>query len=147
VISLTGQRDEIEAFLAAWTAAERKGDTTALDGLLTGDFVGVGPLGFTLSKQEWLARHATGDLKYETFQLDELQERVYGDAAAITARQVGRGAYRGGPVPEVLRATLVVARQSGDWRLAGIHYSFIAGTPGAPPLPGPPPAPATGPRG
>jgi hypothetical protein len=29
--------------------------------------------------------------------------------------------------------TLVV--EGGSWRLAGIHMSFIAGTPGAPPLP------------
>jgi hypothetical protein len=35
-----------------------------------------------------------------------------------------------------VRATLTLVAESGSWRLAGIHMSFIAGTPGAPPLPG-----------
>jgi hypothetical protein len=32
--------------------------------------------------------------------------------------------------------TLVV--EGGNWRLAGIHMSFVAGTPGTHPLPGAP---------
>ncbi len=41
------------------------------------------------------------------------------------------------PLPfATVRATLVLLNQSGAWRLAGVHYSFIAGAPGAPPVPG-----------
>jgi hypothetical protein len=35
-----------------------------------------------------------------------------------------------------VRAALTLVAENGTWRLAGIHMSFIAGTPGAPPLPG-----------
>jgi hypothetical protein len=35
-----------------------------------------------------------------------------------------------------LRATFAVVSDEGQWHLAGIHMSFIAGTPGAPPVPG-----------
>jgi hypothetical protein len=34
-----------------------------------------------------------------------------------------------------VRATLTLVAEGGSRRLAGIHMSFIAGTPGAPPLP------------
>jgi ketosteroid isomerase-like protein len=127
---------QIETFLTEWTTAERDADTDTLDSLLTDDFVGVGPLGFTLPKPAWLARHHGGDLAYETFDLDERQTRVHGDTAVVTARQVSHGTYQGHPTPEQIRATLTLVRDTGQWRLAAIHMSFIAGTPGAPPIPG-----------
>jgi ketosteroid isomerase-like protein len=130
----------IDTFLERWTSAERAGDTAALDALLTDDFVGVGPLGFTLPKQAWLARYTSGGLSYETFALDELQTRVHGDAAVVTARQNQRGKAQGHPIPEAARATLALVNERGTWRLAGVHLSFIAGTPGSPPIPGGPPS-------
>jgi ketosteroid isomerase-like protein len=128
--------DSITSFLAGWAAAERAGDTGTLDPLLTDDFVGVGPLGFSLPKAQRLARHRQG-LRYEAFGIDETQVRTYGDVA--TARERQRGAAFGNPVPEALRATHVLVREGDRWRLAVIQMSFIAGTPGAPPIPGAPP--------
>jgi ketosteroid isomerase-like protein len=125
----------IDDFLAEWTDAESLGDTSCLEGLLTDDFLGVGPLGFVLPKGAWLARFA-GGLAYESFELEEIQSRRYGEAAVITARQVGRGTLQGSPLPfEAVRVTLAVVRQAERWLMVGIHMSFIAGTPGAPPLP------------
>jgi ketosteroid isomerase-like protein len=130
--------DSIASFLAEWAAAERAGDTGTLDALLTDDFVGIGPLGFSLPKAQWLARHRQG-LRYEAFGIDETQVRTYGDVAVVTARETQRGTAFGNPVPEALRATHVLVREGDRWRLAVIQMSFIAGTPGAPPIPGAPP--------
>lgn len=137
---MTGQ---IDAFLSEWTMAEQAGDTTILDQQLTADFYGVGPLGFILPRAAWLARHGQGDLAYEAFSLEAGQTRVLGPVAVVTARNNTRGTYRGRPIPEAARATLVLTRDTGGWKLAVIHMSFIAGTQGAPPLPGP--ASQTGP--
>src|SRR5262245_13859469 len=109
--------NKIDAFLSDWTDAECRGDIAALDDLLTDDFLGVGPLGFTLSKQAWLARHEPGNLTYETFSLDELETRVHGDAALVTTRQRARGDFQGRPTPEAVRATLAVVNDAGAWRL------------------------------
>src|SRR5262249_61777546 len=95
---------EIDEFLAEWTAAEQAGDPSALDKLLTADFLAVGPLGFTLTKREWLDRHE-GGLRYESFGLQEVQARRYGDGAVVGARQVGPGPYQGKPGPAPVRAT------------------------------------------
>src|SRR5215468_8277911 len=51
----------IEEFLTTWAAAEQAGNTTTLETLLASDFTAVGPLGFILTKQAWLARHRHGD--------------------------------------------------------------------------------------
>ena len=135
--------EQIDAFLTAWTVAEQAGDTLALEQLLTADFYGVGPLGFILPRAAWLARHSQGDLAYAAFSLEEGQTRVLGPVAVVTARNNTRGTYRGHQIPEADRATLILTRDAGSWRLAVIHMSFIAGTQGAPLLPGP--ASQTGP--
>ncbi len=121
----------IDSFLTDWSDAERDGDTGALDTLLTADFAGVGPLGFVLPKQAWLARHRQG-LSYQSFEVTEAQARVIGQTAVVIARNNTRGSYQGQPVPEAVRATLVLADDDGSWKLAAIHMSFIAGTAGAP---------------
>lgn len=126
----------IESFLAAWTEAERTGNIDRMEALLTDDFYAVGPLGFVLPKPAWLARHRQGDLIYESFDLEEVNTHFFGQVAVVTCRHVTHGAYQGHSIPEAVRATLVVVPDQGGWQLAVIHMSFIAGTPGAPPIPG-----------
>ncbi len=127
---------DLETLLTTWADAERAGDAAATERLLTDDFVGIGPVGFQLPKPAWLQRLAAGDLHYDELDLDEVTTRRYGDCAVTTARWNARGTARGHPVPEATRVTLVAVNTDGDWRLASIHFSFIAGTPGAPGGPG-----------
>jgi len=110
----------------AWAAAELRGDTSFLGRALADDFVGVGPRGFLVTKEEWLARHRSGDLKYEAFGLFDARVRIYRDAAVLTARQVANTTYRGQPVPGQFRVTLVFVKEAGRWLLAGVHLSPIA---------------------
>jgi len=94
--------------------APHRGDLPLLEQILVDDFVGVAPLGFLLSGQEWLARHATGDMWYAAHTLDE--------AASVFARYTQRATYRGNPPNAQLRTTVVFIRQLGEhgrWRLAG----------------------------
>jgi ketosteroid isomerase-like protein len=125
----------IEEFLTTWAAAEQAGDITTLETQLASDFTAAGPLGFTLTKQAWLARHHSRDLTYDSFALADVKARVYGQAAVVTARNDTRGSYQGHPIPEAIRATLILVTDAGTWRLAAVHMSFIAGTQGAPPIP------------
>jgi ketosteroid isomerase-like protein len=125
---------ELETFLSEWTTAERAGDSEKLETLLTDDFYGVGPLGFVLPRTAWLGRHREG-LSYEDFGLEEIQVRRYGDVSLVIARNNTRGTYRGHPLPAAVRATLAIASDSERSLLASIHLSFIAGTPGSPPVP------------
>lgn len=131
--------EEITAVLDRWAAAELAGDQAALDGLLTDDFLGIGPLGFLLPRQSYLGRHAPNGLSYDSFTLEDVQLRTYGDHTAVVAtRLVQPGSYQGNPVPEQARTTIVLVRSDGAWKLTNVQFSFVAGTPGAPPMPGPP---------
>jgi len=106
--------------------AELLGDVVVLGDVLAPDFRGIGPRGFILTKEDWLAKHRTGDLKYEAFERSEITLRTYGDAAIVTSRESTKAFYKGREVPGGdYRATHVFVRQEGRWRLAGIQLSPI----------------------
>lgn len=129
---------QVTNLAAEWAAAEQRGDTAALANILADDFVGIGPRGFMLTRQEWLQRHQTGALVYDSLSLDDIQVRVYGGGTAImVAREAQSARYQGQPMPGEFRTTLVWVRQDGSWRLAGTQLSPIM----------PPPAPAQAPAG
>src|SRR5258706_15623173 len=102
---------EVLRLADSWATAELRGDTAFLERTLSDDFIGIGPLGFMLTKQEWLARHPACDLKYQSFNLDEGKVRVYNHAAVLTGRQIQNAAYRGNPIHGEFRITLVFFQQ------------------------------------
>ena len=120
---------ELTEFEHAWSDAEVRGDRTKLDTLLTEQFVGVGPRGFLLTKAEWLDRHASGDLKYRSIEVDEIEVHPYGDAALVTSVQSQDGSYQAHDIRGSFRTSQLMVRDDGQWRLASIQYSPMAGTP------------------
>lgn len=119
----------VERFQEDWAMAEQNGDTAFLKDALTNDFVGVGPRGFMLSKEEWLERHESGKLRYESLLLGETKVRLYGDSAIVIARQTVKGKYEEHDLEGRFRATLVLVERGGRWLLAGIHLSPVMGPP------------------
>ncbi len=125
--------EELNKLAEDWASAELRGDTAWLREILTDDFVGVGPRGFMLTKEQWLTRHEAGNLKYESFGLDEVEVRPYGDAAVAVCRQTAQGVYEDEngryDIHEQFRATLIFVKQGERWLLAGLHLSPILGRP------------------
>jgi ketosteroid isomerase-like protein/predicted SnoaL-like aldol condensation-catalyzing enzyme len=116
---------EVAHLVDAWAAAELHGDVAFLESALADDFIGIGPLGFMLSKEEWIARHQSGDLQYTAFSVDEVRIRSYPDAALVTCRQAQQATYRGSSIPGQFRASLMFAQQDGQWRLVGLQLSAL----------------------
>ena len=123
--------NEVLALQQRWAEAELRGDVAALDPTLDEDFLAVGPLGFMLTKEQWLARHRSGDVKYQQLTWEDATVRRYGDAAIVVLAQTQRATYQGREVPgNRFRVTLIAVRREGRWVIAGIHLSPIAQPPG-----------------
>jgi ketosteroid isomerase-like protein len=120
---------EIIRLADTWTAAELRGDITFMEKTLTDDFVGIGPLGFLLNKRQWLERHQSGELKYETLELDDAQAHMYSGVAILTCRHIQTSIARGHGVKAQLRTTLVFVKQQETWQLASLHYCSIGQPP------------------
>ena len=120
---------EIRELGARWAAAESTGDAEALRPLLTDDFVGIGPLGYLLTKQQWLDRYLSGDFANQQFGWDDIAVRSYGQAAIAVGVQSQQATYKGRPSNGRLRLTQVLVRAGGGWRIAGLHLSPLADQP------------------
>jgi hypothetical protein len=49
---------DVKRLADEWAASERQGDTAFMERTLADDFIGIGPRGFMLAKNEWVQRFA-----------------------------------------------------------------------------------------
>jgi ketosteroid isomerase-like protein len=126
-VSITA--DALRELNQRWATAELEGHVSALDALAVDDFTLVGPVGFVLSKQQWLDRYRHGDLVTRSLSFEDTTTRVYGDAAVTIGRHLQEAEYRGHPANGEFRATHVAVLDGSQWRLAGQHLSTIGGPP------------------
>ena len=121
--------EQVREFGRVWAAAEERGDTAVLAGLAADGFRLVGPLGFVLDRDQWLARYGGGDLVTEKLAWDEVEVRDFGTTAIAIGVHEQVAKHRGKPVNGRFRATHVLVRGDDRWLLAGIHLSPIGGPP------------------
>ncbi|RMI30392.1 nuclear transport factor 2 family protein [Nocardia stercoris] len=105
-----------------WAAAERDGDVSAFDTLLTSNFLGIGPVGFVLDVEQWVQRHRDGLLNHE-FEVLEPHLREVGDVVLVEAVQRQRTTARGREINESFRVGMVAVRAGDEWRLAKVQLS------------------------
>jgi ketosteroid isomerase-like protein len=118
---------QIESLLNRFAQAQRRPGAGALSELLTDDFELVGPLGFVVPKQQWLAQFTSGALQIESLDWDEIELRTYGYAqvAIAVGRLTQAATYAERPADGQFRVTVIALRHGPGWQLAGAHYSGI----------------------
>ena len=114
-----------------WAAAEEKNDAGALDGLLAGEFAGVGPFGFILTRDQWLERFTNG-LVNRSFTVTDLRVRDFGTAAVGIGVLVQGTSWQGNDNSGRFRVTLVAVRVDDRWLLAHVHIGPLQAPPGRP---------------
>jgi ketosteroid isomerase-like protein len=120
-----GQTEEL---LYRFAGAQARADVDALGALLTDDFKLVGPLGFVVPKEQWLAQFSSDALQIESLAWDEIDVRTHGDAqiAIAIGRLTQQASYAGQPANGRFRVTVIALGSGSHMRLAGAHYSGIA---------------------
>jgi ketosteroid isomerase-like protein len=127
--------DEIQALNKRWLEAEVSGDAQAMEGMTVDGFTLVGPLGFILDRQQWIARYTTGDLVTSELNWHDTRLSEYGDTAVEVGVQTQKSAYQGRSMDGSFRSTHVLVRVDGEWKLAALHLSPMP--PAAPGNPAP----------
>jgi ketosteroid isomerase-like protein len=124
---MTATNDVLD-LVGRWAAAEEKNDAGLLDGLLAADFVGVGPLGFVLTREQWLQRFANG-LENRSFTVEDPQVHDHGSAAVVIGVDAQETSFRGGDNSGRFRLTLVAVRPADRWLVAGVHIGPLQAAP------------------
>ena len=124
---------EISRLLERFADAQRLADLDALSELLTDDFKLVGPLGFVVPKQQWLAQFRSGALQIESLEWDDVDIRThaYANSAIAIGRLTQTATYTDNRADGAFRVTAIAIGNGVTWHLAGAHYSPIA-DPGRP---------------
>ncbi|MBB5080624.1 nuclear transport factor 2 family protein [Nonomuraea endophytica] len=111
---------EVLDLVTRWAAAEQANDAQALDALLADGFVGVGPLGFVLTREQWLVRFDNG-LVNNAFVVEEPQVHEHGAAAVVVGVDAQQTTFGGRDNSGRFRLTLSAVRQETAWKIASIH--------------------------
>ncbi len=113
-----------------WAEAEGAGDSSGLDELATPDFLGVGPVGFVLDRDQWRRRFADG-LVVTELTITDVRVREHGDVAVALGVQTQSATYREHPNDGRFRLSMTLHRHDGRWVVLGLHLSGPM-PPGAP---------------
>src|SRR6185369_11030794 len=123
--SQSGVIEEIKKIDRERIQAQIGADAVALDRIYADDFTGVGPSGTLRTKKDVLSDFKSGSLKFQSITTDDVQIRVYGNAAVETGLSTMKGQDAAKVVPEENRFTRVWIKQGGRWRLVANHYSNL----------------------
>ena len=123
---------EILALEARIRAAQLHADVPALDALIDDDLLFTGPDGTLGTKEQDLAAHRSGAVRFREHVPLELRVRRVGSGVAISALRARLLVDVGGTlVGGEYRYTRVWARdESSDWRVVGGHVSAMPRGPG-----------------
>jgi ketosteroid isomerase-like protein len=128
-----GSHDEILDLVRRWAEAEERNDPDLLDGLLAAGFVGVGPFGFVLTREQWLGRFR-GGLHNSALTVKDHQVHHHGVAAVVVGVQAQQTSFQGRDNSGRFRLTAVAVRPKDRWLLASVHVGPLQ----EPPVPAAP---------
>lgn len=112
------ERERLRSLVAADIATARR--------LHADDFQLINPRGGTLSKEQYLADVASGDLDYLEWEPGEIQVRLYGDSAVIRYQAHLRVSVRGSAGrPVKFWHTDVYEKRKGQWQAVWSHATQI----------------------
>jgi ketosteroid isomerase-like protein len=109
--------EEIRALMRDIARAFIEGDVALLDRVFADDFTFADPEGGMVSKKAWLADVASGDLKVEGVESNEMELRQAGEMIRVRGELTLRARYSKGNYNGTFRYMGVYARQGETWRL------------------------------
>ena len=109
-----------------WVIALEKADTAAIDRLEAADYVVTDQDGQVHTKAQGIADLQSGAQKFETFRLDDLKVRVFGDSAIAFGLDTEKSSYKGKDTSGQYRFTDVFVKRDGRWQAVTTHVSKVS---------------------
>ena len=130
-----GNRDEKEVRELEEQLAKAvvRGDREFFERTLAEDFTHTSHTGAFKTKAQWMAeskfsdaRQKAGATRYDAFELDQLDVRLYGDTAVVTGRSTPKGTTaKGEPIAGQFRFLRVWAKRQGRWQAVAFQGTRI----------------------
>ena len=103
-----------------WVKAMMRGDAETLDRIMADDFFFTYPLEGD-DKTQFIADVTSGDLKIEHITREQVNVRVFGSTAVLTARDSATWLYHGRELSGQYKIIKVFAERAGRWQLCAVQ--------------------------
>src|SRR5436305_9416023 len=103
--------------------AQIHADATALDRIYAADFIGVGPSGRVRTKPQVILDFTSGDLKFQSITIYDVQLHDYVNTAVETGLSIMNMQSKSPTYTSNTSFTRIRVKQQGHWRLVANHYS------------------------
>lgn len=104
-------------------AALGRNDVAALDRIYADNYTLVNESGELTTKAPRLAAIKSGELKYESISVDEVNIRLYGNTAVATLRSMSKAQSKGQEIGGQFRVTLTLVKMKGRWQVVAAHVT------------------------
>lgn len=116
--------DQIRALEQEWLTAEARRDNRTLGRLIADDFIGLGPAGNIVTKEELVPQDASPaddtSNPWSQAKLGDLTVRLFGDTAFVI------GAVERANQKPFLRFSKVFMKRQGSWQMVAAHLARAA---------------------
>jgi ketosteroid isomerase-like protein len=117
---------QVEALEEKWRAAQLAGDISAMDNLLSDDYIGISMTGQVHTKAQQLDRARAHKFTLTRLDLGDMQVKLVGSIAIVTSRAEVQGINDGTPVEGTYRYTRVYQRlPGGDWKITSFEATRV----------------------
>jgi len=103
-----------------------KGDLAFLDRTTSDDYTGINEVGELRTKAELLDGFKAGSIKFVSNDVEDLNVRIYGNAAVVTGRAISKELYQGTDFGAEYRFTRVYVKREGNWQSVAYQSTRIA---------------------
>jgi ketosteroid isomerase-like protein len=119
-------KKQVEALEEEWRTAQLAGDVTAMDKLLSDDYIGISITGQVNTKAQQLDRTRNHKFVLSKLDLGEMQVKMVGSIAIVTSRAEIEGTNEGNPMKGTFRYTRVYQRlPSGGWKITSFEATRV----------------------
>jgi ketosteroid isomerase-like protein len=103
-----------------------RSDIAVLDRICAADLIYTHSNGIVETKDQWIESIKSGAQRYKMFDRDDVQVRIYGDAAILTGRSKVSVTSKGQDKSFQLRFTAVYVKQQGRWQFVAWQSTRIS---------------------
>jgi len=122
----TSDQESIKKIIQEMVDALLKNDVSVDERYVAPDYVFTAPSGVVLDKTQSISDMKSGDVKFESFKVDDMKVQVYGNTAVAVYSANGKGKYKDTDISGQNRWTDTFTKQNGRWMLVARQGTRIA---------------------
>lgn len=122
-----GDTAVLKAQAVAWDDAIVHKRRAAIEANMAPEFLHIGEDGALSDRAAFLDSILSDHLRIAPYAMEDLQVRVFGDAAVLTGTTRMHGTWRGKPFSSHYRFTDTYLRREGAWRVVHVQITALPG--------------------